>query len=653
MEITQALPARLWSRALGAGVGATKHVVAAHRTAIIVFWQIITVVVSLAFAFLLRFDFTVPPSEINLLPAALGIALASKVAVFQWLRIGHGLWRFASVADLRRIVWANIIGSALFTGATIGLVGWRFPRSVYVIDFVLCFLAASGGRLCVRLYHEAVLSGMSREHTRGVLIYGAGAAGMALVREIRANPMLQTHVLGFLDDDRGKRNAVLFGVPVLGRGREAARIVERLSLRSAKVSEIVIAMPSATGRQISDALANCRAAGVPCKIVPGMSELLSGKVLVKQIREVSVEDLLGREPVQLDEERIREAITGRTVMITGAGGSIGSELCRQVSRFDPAKLVAFEQSETDLFRIEMELSQKFPSLRLQAEIGDIRDYTRVEEVIQRHSVQAIFHAAAYKHVPLMERHTIEAVRNNVIGTHNLVMAAYRNRVSSFLMISSDKAVRPANIMGLTKRIAELVVSSMPALRGGAATRFVCVRFGNVLGSNGSVVPIFKAQIAAGGPVTVTHPDMRRYFMTIPEAVELVLQASTMGNGSEIFALDMGAPVRILDLARNMIRLSGHEPDEDIPIRFTGLRPGEKLFEELRTDGDDLRPTYHEKIMIFTGRRLAYSEMQRWITELKGALNDRNVSAVLAKMKELAPEYQPEVRLHSGAATKAS
>jgi FlaA1/EpsC-like NDP-sugar epimerase len=384
-----------------------------------------------------------------------------------------------------------------------------------------------------------------------------------------------------------------------------------------------------------------------------MSELLSGKVLVKQIREVSVEDLLGREPVQLDEERIREAITGRTVMITGAGGSIGSELCRQVSRFDPAKLVAFEQSETDLFRIEMELSQKFPSLRLQAEIGDIRDYTRVEEVIQRHSVQAIFHAAAYKHVPLMERHTIEAVRNNVIGTHNLVMAAYRNRVSSFLMISSDKAVRPANIMGLTKRIAELVVSSMPALRGGAATRFVCVRFGNVLGSNGSVVPIFKAQIAAGGPVTVTHPDMRRYFMTIPEAVELVLQASTMGNGSEIFALDMGAPVRILDLARNMIRLSGHEPDEDIPIRFTGLRPGEKLFEELRTDGDDLRPTYHEKIMIFTGRRLAYSEMQRWITELKGALNDRNVSAVLAKMKELAPEYQPEVRLHSGAATKAS
>jgi FlaA1/EpsC-like NDP-sugar epimerase len=327
-------------------------------------------------------------------------------------------------------------------------------------------------------------------------------------------------------------------------------------------------------------------------------------------------------------------------MVTGAGGSIGSELCRQLLQFRPKCLVALDQAESDLFRLEMELNETSDSVQVCPVIGDIRNYERINEVILRHGVTSIYHAAAYKHVPMMENNLIEAATNNVLGLYNVVQAAFRNGVSSFVMISSDKAVNPANVMGLTKRVAELIVSSMPASRPGCSTRFVSVRFGNVLGSNGSVVPIFKAQIAAGGPVTITHPEMRRYFMTIPEAVQLVLQASTMGKGSEIFVLDMGEPVRILDLARNMIRLSGHEPDVDIPIRFIGLRPGEKLFEELSTASDQTRPTCHEKIMIFSGQSLQYGFVQHWISELRVLLAQRNEAPVLAHMRGIVPEYQP-------------
>jgi FlaA1/EpsC-like NDP-sugar epimerase len=390
---------------------------------------------------------------------------------------------------------------------------------------------------------------------------------------------------------------------------------------------------------MSEALANCRTTGVQCKTIPGLGELLSGKVRVSQIREIALEDLLGREPVNLEHERIRQSVIGRAVMVTGAGGSIGSELCRQLLQFEPKCLVALDQAESDLFKIEMELNGKSSSVKVCPVIGDIRDYERMEEVVRQYGVTAIYHAAAYKHVPMMEHNLIEAVTNNVIGLYNMVEAGYRNGVREFVMISSDKAVNPTNIMGLTKRVSELVVSSMPRSDQGA-TRFVSVRFGNVLGSNGSVVPIFKSQIASGGPVTVTHPDMRRYFMTIPEAVQLVLQASIMGQGSEVFVLDMGEPVRILDLARNMIRLTGHEPDVDIPIRFVGLRPGEKLYEELATESDQVQPTRHEKIMIFSGLTVQRDFMERWMAELRTLIAERNRAGILAHMCEIVPEYQP-------------
>jgi FlaA1/EpsC-like NDP-sugar epimerase len=517
-------------------------------------------------------------------------------------------------------------------------VGPAFSRSVYLIDLLICFVLTVGTRLLVRLYYEGLLKTGRPNEVKRVLIYGAGAAGMTLIREIRSNHSLGYRVVGLLDDDKHKIGSNLMGVPVLGTGRQAAQIAERYQRRGRPFDEIVIAMPSATGQQMREALANCRATGVPCKTIPSVGGLLTGKVLTSQIRDVSVLDLLGREPVRLNQSLIRESIEDKVVMVTGGAGSIGSELCRQVASFKPSRLIVFERAESDLFRIHYELVNRFPDVRIVPQIGDIRERHLVEQVIRTYRVESMFHAAAYKHVPMMEAHLLEAVKNNVIGTRHLAEAAYSNGVSSFLMISSDKAVNPTNVMGLTKRVAELIVGSMHTSSSG--TKFVSVRFGNVLGSNGSVVPLFKEQIAAGGPVTVTHPEMTRYFMTIPEAVQLVLQASTMGKGSEIFVLDMGEPVRIVDLARNMIRLSGHEPESDIDIRFIGLRPGEKLHEELITEGENIAGTYHEKIRIFHGPQKNHEFMARWLDELEELIGCQNEAGVLEHLHQLVPEYQP-------------
>jgi FlaA1/EpsC-like NDP-sugar epimerase len=446
-------------------------------------------------------------------------------------------------------------------------------------------------------------------------------------------------VAGFVDDDPAKRGQNLFGVTVLGTGREVPLIAASLKKRGQEIEEIVIALPSASGTQIREVVATCKTARVPVKRVPGVGQLLSGKVLTSQIRSVSVEDLLRREPVRLDVTNIRESIRGGNIMVTGGAGSIGSELCRQIATFDPAVLVIFERAESDLYRIEYELREKHPNLNIVAQIGDIREMASVDAALDRYQIQSVFHAAAYKHVPMMENHPIEAVSNNVIGTWNLADSARRHGVKNFLMISSDKAVNPTNVMGLTKRMAELVVASAASKTRG--TKYVSVRFGNVLGSNGSVVPLFEKQIAAGGPVTVTHPDMRRYFMTIPEAVQLVLQASIMGKGSEIFVLDMGQPVKIADLARNMIELSGKTPGTEIEIRYTGLRPGEKLFEELSLEGEQMQPTYHEKIRIFGGSHADRDQVEHCLEKLRDATATRDAVAALTRMIDLVPEYTPD------------
>jgi FlaA1/EpsC-like NDP-sugar epimerase len=403
--------------------------------------------------------------------------------------------------------------------------------------------------------------------------------------------------------------------------------------RKYRVEEVLIALPNATGCEVTVILEQCRAAGIGAKRIPALAELMDHKVLVDQIRDVRLGDLLGRPPVRLDPALIRARLTGRVVMVTGAGGSIGSELCRQIARYAPRALVGFDNAETALYQIDQELREEFPDVPFYPEIGSIQNRRRLDEVFRDHRPASVYHAAAYKHVPMMEAHLFEAVENNVFGTRNVVRAATASGVEDFVLVSSDKAVRSTNVMGATKRLAELICLA-------AGSNFCAVRFGNVLGSNGSVIPLFKRQIAAGGPVTVTHPEIRRFFMTIPEAAELVLQAAAMGEGGEIFVLDMGEPVRIQDLARNLILLSGLKPDVDIRIEFSGIRPGEKLYEELNGIEEDTVPTRHAKIRIFTGPGAAGETVSRCLEELRRSTESRDTAGVVLSLKELAPDYNP-------------
>jgi FlaA1/EpsC-like NDP-sugar epimerase len=597
------------------------------------------VALSILASFALRFDFAMPPSELPNIYGGLAIFTVVKVPIYYLFERRRRLWSYVGLQDLVRILVAGIVASAVACTATWFVIGPSFPRSVYSIDMMICFILTAGLVFSRRLCHELTFwRAPLADSTKTVLIYGAGAAGLTLAKEIRSNQKVSTRVVGFLDDDQTKTGASIAGIRVLATGHSAAQIVRHYSRRSSPISEIIVAMPSANRRDMREVIANCRAAGVPFKTVPSLAELLEGKVLTGQIREVSVNDLLGREAVRVSEEAIGEHVTGKIVMVTGGCGSIGSELCRQLARFSPRCLVIFDQAESEMFMLAMELRDRFPSLDLVTEIGDIVSYARLDEAMARNAVEAVFHAAAYKHVPLMEAHILEAAKNNVIGTYNVVSAAYENHVQRFLMISSDKAVNPTSIMGVTKRIGEILVSALPLTDGPSFGTFLSVRFGNVLASNGSVVQIFKRQIAAGGPVTVTHPEMRRYFMSIPEAVQLVLQAFAMGNGGEVFVLDMGQPVRITELAQNMIRLAGFTPGEDINIEYTGLRPGEKLFEEINTDSEDMLPTFHEKIKIFRSPVPVPDDIAAWMTKLQTLTRTGDADKVKSHLLELVPEY---------------
>src|SRR5437867_1613662 len=607
------------------------------RRSLITLAHLATISTSLTVAFWIRFDFSLTTPECALLVGSLILVVPIKLVVFFVGGLHKGWWRYAGLADVVRIYLVNVAASGISAISLFAYFGSEFPRSIYVIDFLICFLLAGGARFCVRLCYETFRSDRPAEG-KGILIYGAGDAGRTLLREIRMNPCLGFHVVGFIDDNPLLRSTRIMDVPVLSIGREIGLIVDRYARRHTKIDEVVIAMPSAAGRQMREAHANCRAGGVACRTIPGIGDLLTGKYLSAQLRSLSLEDLLGREPIRLEEDRIRERIAENSILITGAAGSIGSELCRQTAGFRPKKLVILDQAESELFKIDQELRQN-ADFEIVPVVGDIRNFRSIEEVVRTHAVGCIYHAAAYKHVPMMEAHVLEAVRNNIIGTWNLVRAAYKYRVPNFLMISSDKAVNPTSVMGVTKRIAELIVSTASNGRDNG-TMFVSVRFGNVLGSNGSVVPIFESQIAAGGPVTVTHPEMRRYFMSIREAVQLVLQASTMGKGSEIFVFDMGEPVRILDLAQNMIHLAGLTPNEDVEIRFTGLRPGEKLFEEIALEGEDMMPTYHEKIRIFKGPAMEPEVLSVWLNQLQLLMARRDVTKILSHLAALVPEYNP-------------
>lgn len=586
-------------------------------------------------AFLLRFDFSLPPAYLSHLAYALPVWIVVKSIAFRAANLDRCGYRYVSISDLYRLVCANSAGSAIGCAVIIGVAPAGFPRSIYLIDLILSLLSTAGLRVAIRTVAETMQRGQCGVPGKRALIYGAGNAGILLLKEIRNNSRLAYRVLGFLDDRPDKKGLHIDGIPVLGGGDNAG-----LLAKEHRIETILIAIPSASGVEMTRILELCHSVGVECKTVPGLAEMIDGRGLAGQIRDVAVEDLLGRAAVRLEEDQIRDRLEGKVILVTGAAGSIGSELCRQIARFHPAGIVAFEIAESPLFEIDREMRQSFPLIPFYPEIGSIQNLTRLDDVLRQYRPAVIYHAAAYKHVPLMEKHVFEAIENNVFGTYNVAVAAEAHGVEDFVMISSDKAVRPTNIMGATKRIAELILL---ALQNGR-TKYVAVRFGNVLGSNGSVVPIFKKQIMTGGPVTVTHPDMRRFFMTIPEACQLVLQASAIGEGGQICVLDMGQPVKIVDLARNLILLSGLRPDEDIKIEFTGMRPGEKLYEELSTLLEDTVPTNHEKVRIFIGDGMQEDSIQTWLDSLHEVCEARDIGRLVVALKEIVLDYNPSTDL---------
>ena len=610
------------------------------RTALAILHDIIATVLVWILAYLLRFNFELPPHFSAEMQQTLLWVVPLQVAIFWKFGLYRGIWRYASLNDLRRIVLAVLLAALV-----IPFMLWMFrsnlivPRSVLVLNPLLLILIMGGTRLLYRIWKETGFHRRMKLSSEPVLVLGAGDAAVALSKDLAKNPAWQ--LVGFLDDDINKQNCILNGVKVLGRLDELDRWVGHFA-----VERVIVAMPSCSHQQRQRAIKLCNAAKVQTLTVPSFDDLMSGKVAVSQLRAIELDDLLGRDPVVLDAAGLHGLLSDHVVMVTGAGGSIGSELCRQIARFSPAKLILFEQSEFALYTIEQELQQTFPALSFMCLVGDVRDAARVNEVMQLHQPGVVFHAAAYKHVPLMEQHNAwQAIRNNVLGTWTVARAAQRHGVARFVMISTDKAVNPTNVMGASKRLAEMVCQALQPLSPQAplpskeegCTRFVIVRFGNVLGSTGSVIPKFRSQIAQGGPITVTHPEITRYFMSIPEAAQLVLQAGLMGQGGEIFVLDMGEPVKILDLAKELIRLSGFTEDE-IRIEFSGLRPGEKLYEELLADNEHTLPTPHPKLRIAQARQADAAWLEKLLEWTDVAtMPDAEVKAAL---EVWVPEYQP-------------
>jgi len=564
-----------------------------------------------------------------------GIALVVKPLVYHLLGLYRRMWLYASMRELKLIAMAVTLAEVPVFLAMFGLLALGvfrgMPRTTLVIDWLLSLIFVGGLRFSVRLWSEnAARSQAARQgQTRRALIVGAGDAGALVVRELQKNPQLNLEPIGFLDDNPAKLRQQIYGIPVIGTIEDLPGTLERR-----RVDEVVIAIPSAPGRVVRLVADACRGRGVPFRTIPGIYELLGGKVSVNRLREVDITDLLRRQPTQLKEELMGQTLNGRVVLVTGAGGSIGRELCRQIARWGPAMLIMMGHGENSIFEAVLDLQENFPSLLVKPVIADVRDQLRLETVFKQYRPQVVFHAAAHKHVPLMELNVEEAVTNNIMGTRNLVETALAYDVERLVMISTDKAIRPASVMGATKRLAEMLVLDA-ARRSGRA--YAVVRFGNVLGSRGSVVPKFKRQIARGGPITITHPDMERFFMTIPEAVYLVLQAAGLSSGSETFVLNMGQPVRIVDLAEDLIRLSGLEPGRDIEITFTGIRLGEKLREELWEEGDILEETAHPEILRLVGQvELEGTQLQTEVDDLIELARSGDAAGVIQQLDRIIP-----------------
>mgnify|MGYP002639360841 CR=1 FL=1 len=603
----------------------------------------VIVLLSLLGALLLRFDFVIPAHFIGEYYYLIPITLFTKFALYAMFQLYKGMFRYTSLWDIANIVKANAIASVIIIlgfGFFHGFAG--FPRSLFLIDFVLATLSISLARVGVRVYYSHIIHDSKQDRykpgedprkTRLMLI-GAGRTGEKIAREILTTPHIAYKIVGFLDDDLRKKGATLHGVKVFGP------VADIDDLR-VEFDEFLITAPSATGPEMRSIVEKCKYAGKPYKTVPDLSEIIDDNVTVKMIRDVSYVDLLGREEIHLDSQSITEFMKGKRVLVTGAGGSIGSELVRQCFQFNPAMVILFDNSEYNLFQIQQELTTNGQKSFTSCVLGSIRDKNTVDNMLRDYKPHVILHAAAYKHVPLQEEHPWEAINTNVLGTMNMINSAVEHEVEKFVLVSTDKAVHPVNVMGATKRLAEIMVQVANRM---GKTSFMAVRFGNVLGSSGSVIPIFEKQIKAGGPVKITHPDMIRYFMSIPEAAQLILQASSMAEGrGKIYVLEMGRPVKIKDMAFDLIRLSGLEPEKDIAIVYTGVRPGEKLYEELAFDGEIFSKTKHGKIMILNNGGSQYKDWEHLQADIR-KLGELGVSFDSARIKQslmqIIPEYKP-------------
>jgi FlaA1/EpsC-like NDP-sugar epimerase len=631
--------------------GATDGVQFAHapapllrfRKQLIVLAHLAAFAVSLLLSFLVTSNMEVRRNWLfNQYPLLLLFFLVIKLPIFAFFKQYRGWWRYVGISDLTGILRASLVSTLIIVVLWFVLIvrgaGSTHPaltslanvsQGVFMADMFTTVLILAGLRMIIRLYYEEFRT-VEAGRLKRLLIVGAGNTGEALLRDIHRKEVLEYEVIGFIDDDTAKHDIDIHGIPVLGSVEQLPGIC-----KDRNIEEIAIAMPSASHLELRRVIQVCEGAKIRFRTVPSLTDIASGRFRVSQIRDVDINDLLGRETVHLDLDLIETFARDKTILVTGAGGSIGSEMCRQLCNFNPRLLLLVEQAENPLFYIERELARQFPTVAIKAIICNITDRLRVDEIFRQYKPLIVIHAAAHKHVPMMELNPGEAVKNNVVGTRNVADAADNYGATNFVMISTDKAVNPTSIMGSSKRIAEMYIQD---LNRSSKTHFVTVRFGNVLGSDGSVVPIFKKQIAEGGPVTITHPDMKRYFMTIPEASQLVLQAASMGQGGEIFVLDMGEPVKIVDLARELITLSGFRPDEDIQMVFTGPRPGEKLFEELSIVGEDMQKTRHPKIGIWTNIPMDREKLRRSIGELIETAKTQNHSEIVREIKELVPEY---------------
>ena len=609
-----------------------------YRRSFLISIDLLVIAFSFFGAFLLRFDFTLPGDYSSFYLVWLPIFIVLKLSTFYFFGLYKVIWRFTSIWELLKIVKAVTFGSV-----TIILCLWfssgfdGFPRSILLLDYMLTIFATSLSRISVRIYfthfyNRPLLSEESSK--KKLLLIGAGRTGAKIAREIIDTPASPYSIAGFIDDDPSKKNALLHGYQVLGT------VADLESIR-VKFDEILITAPTASGDQIRRIVKFCKLSGKNYKIVPSLTELLDKEVSLSAIRDVSYVDLLGREEVKLDKNSIENLLKGKRVLITGAGGSIGSELVRQCLVFNPAELICIDNSEENLFNISSEMEQIKTRAVIKSILGDILAKKHMEKIINEMRPQIIFHAAAYKHVPIQELHPWAAVKTNVGGTMNLINLADKYRVEKFVLVSTDKAVNPVNVMGATKRLAEKLIQSINI---DSKTEFSAVRFGNVIGSSGSAIPTFQKQINSGGPVTITHPEMTRYFMSIQEAAQLILQAGAYGKKGKIFLLEMGKPIKILQLARDLIRLSGLEPDRDISIVFTGLRPGEKLYEELQSLDEKVIPSEHKKIMILddSNHKMSWDALKNTIEDLLNIAENLDSDEIQSKLSQLLPDYKPSL-----------